>query len=111
MNNNQIFYRATIQIGKEIDYIIVRVFYSDRKKSIINMEFYRLSGSIKNEGFSIPSKRQATFQEELRILNKARSIIRCDIKKAKNLIKEKIKEAYCEEAKVCLKNISENMEE
>ena len=68
------FYRVRVDAGRRGGAGLVCVTYNlDTGKRFVGIEYYELVWSFEDENLSIPSSRQATFKEELRVLHQAAS--------------------------------------
>ena len=68
---NQRGFTARISQGHLSDLIVVITYDVDASGRFTGYEFYKLMTSLEGPPLSIPSSRQATFAEELRVLDKA----------------------------------------
>jgi len=107
MNINQSFYRVRVEVENDSASHIVITYDMSDNQNIIGMQFYRTVFNTDDSEFSIPSGRQATFQEQLRVLNQATISEQSQRQGEQEIIKRKMKEAYGSTAKVQVEQIKE----
>ncbi len=88
------FYKAFVNSSSGNAGLICSSYYIDSAKEIIGIEYYQTIVSSNPHNFSIPGSRQATFQEELRVLNQATSIYKGRRADEKAHIEKNIRSAY-----------------
>ena len=105
MKINPYFYRVRAEVENDSATHIVMTYDMSHNQNIIGMEFYRIVFNTEDSKFSIPSGRQATFQEELRVLNQAIVFEPSQRQGEQDIIERKMKEAYGSTAKVQVEQI------
>ncbi|MDH4162501.1 MAG: hypothetical protein OEW15_07395 [Nitrospirota bacterium] len=88
------FYRVRVSEGSLAAGLICITSNFDAGKQFVGIEYYALVWSFDDTVFSIPSSRQATFQEELRVLHHAISTYEGKRVDETKHIETKLKEAY-----------------
>lgn len=67
------FYKVFVESRSNNAGLICSTYNLDSSKEIVGIEYYEMVYSSSPHGLKIPSSRQATFQEELRVLHQAAS--------------------------------------
>jgi len=99
------FYRVRVD-GDRSSAVLVCVTYNlDTGKRLVGIEYYELVWSFEDENLSIPSSRQATYKEELRVLHQAASAYEGPRAYEKEHIESHLKVAYGSDVNVCLEDI------
>jgi len=88
------FYRIKVEEDQSGAGLICVTYNLDSSKQFVGVEYYQLVRSFDDSGLNIPSSRQATFQEELRVLHNAASTFKGKRSEEKKHIETKLKEAY-----------------
>ncbi len=88
------FYRVRVAEGSLVAGLICITCNLDAENKFVGIEYYCQVWSFDDKGFNIPSSRQATFQEELRVLHHAVSTYEGPRNDEKKHIELKLKEAY-----------------
>jgi hypothetical protein len=88
------FYRVIVEQGRNSWGLICVTYNLDLAKEFVVIEYFELMWSCDDPGLNIPSSRQATFKEELRVLHLAASTYKGQRSVEKQQIEGKLKEAY-----------------
>lgn len=99
------FYRVSVDAEPGGAGLVCVTYNLDGGRKFVGVEYYELVFSLEQPELNIPSSRQATFQEELRVLHQAASTYEGARDKERSHIEGRLKEAYGEEATVHIEEI------
>jgi len=101
---NQQAYIASVSQNGRTDSVVVISYELDRSNRFTGYEFFKIVTSLDMPRLAIPSDRQATFQEELLVLDKA---VHADEtpESHEDKIKEKLSEAYTSGQQITVRKI------
>jgi hypothetical protein len=102
---NLIVHKLSVQLDQEVATIICFTHSLDSINKYFSAEFRELGSTISNHGFSIPSDRQATFQEQIRVLGNASDITPIGRINLEDWLTKKMEEAYGRTAKITIERI------
>jgi hypothetical protein len=99
-------YKLRVQTrgGQDFGALVCITYYLDNSRQYSGAEFFEVVFNG-DAIFSIPSSRVATFQEELRALHRAAVTFGADRSKERELITEKMREAYAPDALIDVEEI------
>jgi len=99
------FYRVSVDTAPGGAGLVCVTYNLDTDRGFVGVEYYELVFSTDQPELSIPSSRQATFQEELRILHQAASAYEGARDNDKSHIEDRLKEAYGNQATIHIEEI------
>jgi len=99
------FYRVQVSDGASAAALILIAYNLDAGKRFLGIEFYQLTSCFDNSQLSIPSGRQATFREALRVLGQSADAEAIARTQEVSRIESKVKEAYGASASVQIQSV------
>lgn len=107
MKLNVTGYKAVVTVNGDSDFVLVTTYDLDPNKNHVGFDFSRCVLSIPDTDISIPTGRQATFREELRLFDRASAVTAVDRSQEEGFIRQKLEETYGSSATITITRLTE----